>query len=169
MRERPRYSRLLSWHVTYGVHLHGESGTVDRDHNQPGGRFVDADSLRATKERLQMDHAAYSFDRLEREVVLQAIQDVCLHRTWDLIAAHVRTNHVHAIVEAEAPPERIMNAFKSWASRRLNERGVGETKPNRWTRHESTRWLWKDQDVLDAIRYVVDEQGEPMAVFVSDG
>ena len=115
-----------------------------------------------------MDHAAYSFDRLEREVVLQAIQDVCLHRTWDLIAAHVRTNHVHAIVEAEAPPERIMNAFKSWASRRLNERGVGETKPNRWARHGSTRWLWKDQDVLDAIRYVVDEQGEPMAVFVRD-
>ena len=27
---------------------------------------------------------------------------------------------------------------------------------------------WKDQDVREAIRYVVEEQGEPMAVFLGD-
>jgi hypothetical protein len=29
-------------------------------------------------------------------------------------------------------------------------------------------WLWKDQNVRDAIRNVVDEQGVPMAVFVGE-
>jgi hypothetical protein len=32
---------------------------------------------------------------------------------------------------------------------------------------DGSRWLWKDQDVREAIRYVIEEQGEPMAVFVA--
>jgi hypothetical protein len=32
----------------------------------------------------------------------------------------------------------------------------------------SRRSLWKDQDVRKAMRYVVEEQGEPMAVFLGD-
>jgi len=33
----------------------------------------------------------------------------------------------------------------------------------------ATRWLWKPENVSAAIRYVVDEQGEPMAVFEEVG
>ena len=90
-------------------------------------------------------------------------------RRWNLLAAHVRTTHVHVIVEAEIPPERIMNEFKAYASRELNRLEPGNFSRKRWTRHGSTRWLWNDQDVLNAIRYVVDEQGEPMTVFVAEG
>jgi hypothetical protein len=32
----------------------------------------------------------------------------------------------------------------------------------------STRWLWKDEDVRQVLQYVIDEQGEPMALFVTD-
>jgi hypothetical protein len=32
-------------------------------------------------------------------------------------------------------------------------------------RHGSTRWLWKPENVTAAIRYVVDQQGDSMAVF----
>jgi REP element-mobilizing transposase RayT len=84
------------------------------------------------------------------------------------LAAHVRTNHVHAVVESEVRPEKVMNAFKSYASRGLNRLKPEKSDRKRWARHGSTRWLWKDQDVADAIRYVVQEQGEPMAVFVAD-
>lgn len=58
-----------------------------------------------------------------------------------------------------------MNDIKSYASRRLNEMGLDEPRRKRWARHGSTRWLWNPENVSDAIRYVVDEQGEPMAVF----
>ena len=74
---------------------------------------------------------------------------------------------MHVVVEAEAPPEKIMNAFKSYASRALNRMGRDGSDRKRWARHGSTRWLWKDQDVKGAIRYVVEEQGEPMAVFLA--
>lgn len=89
-------------------------------------------------------------------------------RGWNLLAAHVRSNHVHAIVEAEMRPERIMNEFKSYASRELNCLGSDAPNRRRWARHGSTRWLWKDQDVRKAIHYIVEEQGAPMALFVSE-
>ena len=73
---------------------------------------------------------------------------------------------MHVIVEAEVPPEKVMNDFKAYASRALNQLGRDEPGPRRWARHGSTRWLWKDQDVREAIRYVVEEQGEAMAVFL---
>ncbi|MBI4905545.1 MAG: transposase [Acidobacteria bacterium] len=153
----------------YGSHLHGdESGSVDRRHNQPGGPLLEADPQRVSTERQSMSQAAYLLDRDSRVMVLAALRDVCLHRGWGLLAAHVRANHVHVVVEAEAPPERIMNDFKSYASRELNRLGRDEYDRKRWARHGSTRRLWKDQDVRDAIRYVVEEQGEPMAVFISD-
>jgi hypothetical protein len=58
-----------------------------------------------------------------------------------------------------------MNAFKSYASRKLNRAGKGAPNRKRWARHGSTRWLTGDEQVRNAIRYVVDEQGAPMAVF----
>jgi len=115
-----------------------------------------------------MKQTPYLLDRVGRAAVLEALREVCLHRGWSLLAAHVRTNHVHAIVEAEIRPEKIMNDFKSYASRGLNRLGHDESDRRRWAHHGSTRWLWEDQDVRDAIRYVVEEQGEPMPVFLAE-
>ncbi len=54
------------------------------------------------------------------------------------------------------------------ASRGLNRLGKERPDRKRWARHGSTQWLWKDQDVQEAIRCVVEGQGEPMAVFLTD-
>jgi REP element-mobilizing transposase RayT len=58
-----------------------------------------------------------------------------------------------------------MNTIKSYASRHLNEAKLDGERMNRWTRHGSTRYLWKEADVEATIQYVVHEQGLPMAVF----
>ncbi len=105
----------------YGGHLHGdESGSVDRRHNQPGSRSLEADPQRASAERQEMNQGPYLLDRDSRAAVLEALREVCVHRGWTLFAAHVRTNHVHVVVEAEVRPEKVMNDFKSYASRGLN-------------------------------------------------
>jgi hypothetical protein len=62
----------------------------------------------------------------------------------------------------------IMNAFKSYTSLGLNRLGVDEPNRKRWARHGSTRWLWQDRDVQEAIRYVVSDQGEPMEVYLAE-
>ena len=112
-----------------------------------------------------MQQDVYLLEPASRDVVLKAIRAVCVHRGWDLLAAHVRTNHVHTVVCADTEPERVMVDFKAYASRALNEAGHGGRGRKRWSRHGSMRHLWKRENVLDAVAYVVAGQGEPMAVF----
>jgi alpha-D-ribose 1-methylphosphonate 5-triphosphate synthase subunit PhnG len=98
--------------------LHGdESGSVDRKHNLPGSRFVEADPKRLAAERNLMGQSSYVMGRSEREAVLAALIERCSIQHWSLLAAHVRTNHVHVVVDAAASPERVMNDLKSYASR----------------------------------------------------
>ena len=85
--------------------LHGDdAGSVDRWHNAPGTPIVEEHLARAAFEKERMDQPPYQLDPTRREVVLQAIQGVCAHRGWNLLAAHVRSNHVHTVVEVETPP-----------------------------------------------------------------
>ena len=112
-----------------------------------------------------MDQPPYGMDGTRRQAVLAALLERCSKHQWKLLAAHVRTNHVHIVVEAETRPERVMNDLKSYASRCLNRMGLDEPERKRWARHGSTRWLWKRENVSAAIRYVIDEQGDAMAVF----
>ena len=84
------------------------------------------------------------------------------------MVAHMRSNHVHVIVEAGIRSERLMNEFKAYASGALNQLTSEGPDRKRWSRHGSTRWLWKEEDVSHALRYVVEEEGNPMALFVSD-
>ena len=114
-----------------------------------------------------MDQAPYNMDQIRRDAVLEAIQEVCGQRGWSLLAAHVRSNHVHTVVQAEVPPERVMNDFKAYASRRLNRISLDELDRKRWARHGSTRFLRKAEHVSAAIQYVVNEQGDAMSVFES--
>jgi hypothetical protein len=102
----------------YGAHLHGEeSGSVDRRHNLYGSRLLGTNPQLASAESREMQQAPYQLDPDSRAAVMDALQNVCLHRGWTLLAAHVRTNHAHAIVEAGVRPEKVMSDFKSYASR----------------------------------------------------
>jgi REP element-mobilizing transposase RayT len=152
----------------YGCHLHGsESGSVDVAHNMHRTPILEGNSARVAFEGQRMDQSAYHMDQTRRDAVLEAIQEVCVHRGWRLLAAHVRSNHVHTVVEAEVPPERVMSDFKAYASRHLNRLRLDDPNRKRWARHGSTRWLWKPQHVSAAMQYVVAEQGEAMSAFES--
>ena len=142
---------------------------MDQYHNLFGGRLLKPDPQRALAEREKMSQPPYRLDPDSREAVLTAVRRHCEHRGWNLLAAHVRTNHVHVVVEAEVQPERVMVEFKSYASRALNSLGLDGPDRRRWARHGSTRWLFQDSDVGKAIRYVIESQGAPMALFVADG
>ena len=142
---RDQRGGCLSYLITfacYGCHLHGnESGSVDRSHNLFGGTVVAADAQRVSAVCQRMDQRLYRLDQTRREIVLASLLERCNERHWRLLAAHVRTNHFHLVVEAEVPPERIMNDLKSFASRCLNIKGLEAATRKRWARHGSTRWL----------------------------
>ena len=152
--------------TTYGSWLHGRApGSVDRLHNEVGTPFIPADQEREWAERQQLKESPYVLDEVRREVVLRTIQEVARHRGWALWALHVRSNHVHAVVTAQATPEKVMADFKAYASRRLRER-LGETAERaRWTQHGSTLYLWTEEEVAAKVEYTVNGQGTPMAVY----
>jgi len=150
----------------YGTWLHGnEAGSVDRKHNVPFTDQLPSDQRRLEAEQNQLRENPYAMDERRRRIVLQSLLEVCLHRGWVLLAAHVRTTYVHAVVHALEAPEKIMSDLKAWASRKLNETGIDPERRKRWTRHGSTKYLWQPSHVEAAITYVISEQGEPMAVF----
>ncbi len=104
-------------------------------------------------------------DSIRRQVVLKSLREVCCFRGWTLIAAHVRTNHVHVVAAADCRPERVLISMKAYSSRALNEHALDGPDRRRWARHGSTRYLWTGDAVQAAVQYVVREQGGPMAVF----
>jgi REP element-mobilizing transposase RayT len=109
-----------------------------------------------------MRHQPYLLSEAARRSVLGSILEVCTIRGWNLLAAHIRTNHVHAVLEADAIPEKVLLDFKVNSSRALNRL---EGKRMRSARHASTRHLWTKTEIDRAVSYVVSKQGQPMSLY----
>jgi REP element-mobilizing transposase RayT len=159
----------LAYFITftcYGGHLHGdESGSVDREHNLPGMPYLEPNPETVKRESERMTQPPYRLDAARARVVLSAIKEVCCHRKWNLLAAHVRSTHVHVVVQARERPERIMVDFKAYASRALTRAGFEHSNCKRWSRHGSTRYVRKMEDLEAAVHYVLYGQGEAVSVY----
>ncbi len=151
--------------VCYGSWLPGKPGAVDRNTNQFGSRWPEPNTSKEIRARDRMKRKPYRLDAKRRQIVSIALQRACFHRNWNLLASHVRATHVHAVIAAHHSPEHVMNALKGYASRDLNRMMVDEPDCRRWARHGSTRYLWSSDMISAAIKYVICEQGTPMAVF----
>ncbi len=152
--------------TTYGTWLHGrDSGSVDREHNLPNTPFLAPNAELEVTRKNAMRQQPYHLDEQRRTVVLRTILEATRHRCWKLWAVHVRTNHVHVVVTARDKPEKVMSDLKAWSSRRLREAFGESADRDRWTQHGSTRYLNTEAVVAAAIAYVVDEQGERMALY----
>jgi REP element-mobilizing transposase RayT len=101
----------------------------------------------------------------ERSIVRDSIVEVCQHKGWGLLAAHVRTKHLHVVIEADEKPETVLNVLKAYASRALNLACPAERGRTRWARHGSTRYLWTSEAIAAAVGYVLAKQGDTMAAY----
>ena len=140
-RERER-AGVLAYFITfscYGSHLPGQGGTVDDRLNAFGAPFFDADPRWLNYSRSVMVETPYRMDDQRRKIVLAAIRKKCTDRSWGLLAAHVRSTHVHVVLSANDTPESVMTALKAAASAGLNWAQLDPTtRRKRWARHGST-------------------------------
>ncbi|HEY2974445.1 MAG TPA: hypothetical protein VGJ48_18145 [Pyrinomonadaceae bacterium] len=58
--------------------------------------------------------------------------------------------------------DRFHNAFKANTTRMLREAGYWRSERSPWVRKGSKRYLWTEQDLVNAIAYVLYDQGEPL-------
>ena len=150
----------------YGTRLHGNpDGSVHHRKNIRGTPFVPEYPYLVRHQEKKLKNPPYHLDEPRRQIVLKAIKEVCKYRNWDLFAAHVRTNHFHVVVQALCRPEKAMNAFKSYSSRYLNKACIDPKGQKRWARHGSTVYLWEENQLEQAVNYVLREQGEALEIF----
>src|SRR5262245_15318326 len=102
----------------YGTHLHGDDrGSVDLDHNVYGTPVLPPDVPRFAGRRQALTHPPYELAGLRPWIVRDAIVALAGKRGWTLWAAHVRTEHLHAVVTAPGCDiHRAMNDLKAAGS-----------------------------------------------------
>jgi REP element-mobilizing transposase RayT len=144
---------------TYGTWLPGDPrGTVDAAHRTPGELYADPDPAREARARRISRAGGLVLDDLGRECVDSTIREGCRRRGWQLAALNVRTNHVHVVVSAPVPPERVMADLKAWGTRQLVAEGHVPARKPVWSRHGSTRWIWREEDLDTVTDYVLNRQ-----------
>ena len=151
----------------YGTWLHGdERGSVDRRYyNTFGTAKIKPNAEGVMRKARLMKDEPFLLGESERAVVRRVIKEVCEIRGYGLFAQNVRTNHVHVAVSNSGEPERMMNGIKAYATRALRAAGLLAEKQKAWSRHGSTRYLWTDEHVSQAVEYVVNGQGGELPSF----
>ena len=124
--------------------------------------MIDNNPKLERSELKKLKNKPFKINTQQRECVLEAILQVCRYRKWDAYAVHVRSNHVHAVIASKAKPEKILTDLKTYSTRTLRKNFVGLPEKI-WTRHGSTRYLWNENQLSNAIKYVREQQGKLMA------
>lgn len=152
---------------TFGSWLHGdERSSVDRHGFNIYGsprRPENQKLIERMRSNLRVEPVLFTGEQCQ--IIEEAIKEVCEFRRYKLWAVNVRTNHAHAVVSAAVRPEPIADSFKSYATRKLRQRGAIQTDIHPWARGKSRRYLWKAEHVQRAIHYVLYEQGEKIPDF----
>jgi hypothetical protein len=152
---------FLTW-TTYGSWLPGdERNWVDKRGEL---RLPDFKCQNAARER--MTEHALTFEIKQRLIVEDTIAEHCRIRHWQLYAVAARNQHIHVVVSAVGrTPDDVMSQFKAWCTRKLKDHertsGAKIVRKNWWTQRGSKRWLNDTKSIKAAVRYVLEEQGEP--------
>jgi REP element-mobilizing transposase RayT len=155
------YGYLITFRA-YGTWLHGRQGSVDRFHNLYGRPKLPRNEQRRQYNQRLLTRPPVKLSSKMRKIIESAVRETCDARKWTLWAFNVRTNHVHIVVTANVKPDRVRNAFKANATRKLREAGYWRSERSPWVRKGSKRYLWTEQDLINAIAYVMYDQGEPL-------
>lgn len=147
---------------TYGTWLHGDERTsICRSNGErPGTVRLDPNVPLEQAMMKKMLEDPVVLNRHQRQAVAEAIDELCGKRGYGLRARNVRTTHVHSVVSAARSPERIADAMKAFATKRLRELGLIGHAAKVWSRGRSRRYLWKPAHVEAAINYVLYCQGD---------
>ncbi len=132
---------------------------MDREHNIHGSPRLSPDTVREELVCSQLQHSPVHLDASARSIVEISVRNVREYRNWHLHALAVRTNHVHVVVSASLPPEKVMHSIKAYATREMRIQRQCNVEDKLWTRHGSTRYLWTPEALRGAVFYVMEGQG----------
>ena len=151
----------------YGTWLHGdERGAVDRNNNNYRAPKIPTNSNWRKHSQELLLHRPVTLNAESRQSVEKAIRENCSRRKWGLLALHVRTNHVHAVINiGSKKPADALIALKANATRQLREDRLWLYDHSPSAEKGSKRNLWNEISIWEACNYVINEQGEALPDF----
>lgn len=151
---------------TYATWLHGDIRTsVDRNHNIFCTPRINENTSFNNAMRKQCSEDPFLLNASQRKIVLQSILKTCEYTQWHLYAAHVRSNHLHVILKALIPPEKIVVSMKAYATRDLKQSNPTLNRKYFWAKGGSTKYIFQSSDLFRTIQYTINEQGKEMAFY----
>ena len=145
---------------SYGTWLHGnERGSVDRRHRRFGTPMLPPNPIRQAYERRLLNSSPVKLTKDRRKAIERGIREACGVLNWRLWAFNIRTNHVHVVVSANCNSRRVRSTLKANATRSMRESGCWQSPRSPWAAKGSRRFLWTEEQLIEAIDYVLYSQG----------
>jgi REP element-mobilizing transposase RayT len=148
---------------TYGTWMHGDKrGSVDYRHRMYETPILPPSSRRKQIESRLLKQPAVRLDSSQRTAIDHGVRETCMLRKWELWALNIWSNHVHCVVTDNMKPRSVMTALKANATRAMREADCWRNDLSPWARGGSKKYLWTEDELMKAVTYVVEEQGEPL-------
>lgn len=156
----------LAYFITfrsYGTWLHGDDrGSVDIRHRRYGAPMLPPNRLRRNYEHNLLKTPPVKLTRERRKAVERGIREACSIRKWRLWAFNIRTNHVHVVLSANCGSRKVRATLKANATRAMRESGCWNSPRSPWAGKGSRRYLWTEEQLIEALDYVLYGQGDPL-------
>jgi REP element-mobilizing transposase RayT len=121
-----------------------------------------AESDPTNYERKLLNLSPVKLTKDRRKAIERGIREACEVLKWRLWAFNIRTNHVHVVVSANCNSRRVRSTLKSNATRSMREAGCWQSPRSPWAAKGSRRFLWTEEQLIEAIDYVLYSQGEEL-------
>ena len=149
------FNTVKAYLITFrgrGTWLHGdERGSVDRNHNAYATPRLPLSRQRRNLNLSRLKQPIVKLGKKQRHAIAEAIDETCRIRKWDLWIKNVRTNPIHSVITAPCKPERVLSALKANATRKLRESNCWNSERSPWADKGSKKYLWTEQDLINAI------------------
>jgi REP element-mobilizing transposase RayT len=152
---------------TYGSWLHGDPRlSVDPKHNIYGTPRISANLGLLDTMKKECKEDEFILETSERNTVLESIIETCNYNHWYLHAAHVRTNHVHIILQSNNLGKKTIAILKTYATKALkrNHSALLQRKKY-WSKGGSAKFITGPDYLPSVMDYVIEQQGERMALY----
>lgn len=146
---------LLSF-ACQGAGLAGATGRVNRRFSALVAARTQQNLAHLAPQQARLTQPCCDSGATSRSITLRAIREVCGRKAWNLLAANVRRDHVHVVVQAEAPPERVISTLKLYTISALNEDCRDRrADPGQSAGPDCARYIWTRDQLSAAILGVV--------------
>ena len=152
---------------TYATWLHGDERlSVDPRNNVYGTPRIKSNPGLQQAMQKACKEDAFVLNGDHRNTVLQSLLKTCAYKHWRVYAAHIRTNHVHAVLQCDIAGKKAVSIIKAYATRVLkNNYSSLSQRKNFWSERSSARPIFGPEKLPFAMHYVIEEQGPKMALY----